>query len=77
MSTVMIQIRNVPQRIHRTLKARAVLAGKSLSDYIGEELAALAAVPSEAEILAQLRAAQPFAMKTSSADIVRAERDAA
>lgn len=29
MSTVMIQVRNVPQRIHRTLKARASLAGKA------------------------------------------------
>ncbi|MBS0575945.1 MAG: hypothetical protein JSS45_05910 [Proteobacteria bacterium] len=77
MSTVMIQIRNVPQRIHRTLKARAVLAGKSLSDYVLEELAAMAALPSEAEIRAQLDAAEPFAMKASSARLVRAERDAA
>lgn len=77
MSTVMIQVRNVPQRIHRTLKARAVLAGQNLSDYIGAELAAMAAVPSEAELRAQLDAAPPFAMKATSARIVRAERDAA
>lgn len=77
MSTVMIQIRNVPQRIHRTLKARAVLAGKSLSDYVREELTAMAALPSEAEIRAQLDAAEPFAMKASSARLLRAERDAA
>lgn len=42
-----------------------------------EELVAMAAVPSEAEIRAQLDAAEPFAMKTSAARIVRAERDAA
>lgn len=77
MSTVMIQVRNVPQRVHRTLKARAVLAGKSLSEFINEDLAALAALPSDAEVRAQLAQAQPFAMKTSSARIVRAERDAA
>lgn len=77
MSTVMIQVRNVPQRIHRTLKARASLAGKSLSDYVREELVAMAAIPSEAEIRAHLDAAEPFAMKASAARIVRAERDAA
>lgn len=77
MSTVMIQVRNVPQRIHRTLKARASLAGKSLSDYVREELVAMAAIPSEAEIRAQLDAAEPFAMKASAARMVRAERDVA
>lgn len=77
MATVMMQIRNVPQRVHRTLKARAVLAGKSLSDYVREELVAMAALPSSAEIRAQLEVAEPFAMKTSSAGMVRAERDAA
>ncbi|WHZ20818.1 MAG: hypothetical protein OJF55_002967 [Rhodanobacteraceae bacterium] len=77
MSTVMIQIRNVPQRVHRTLKARAVLSGKSLSDYILEELEAMAALPSQQEIRARLEAAEPFAMKASSAGLVRAERDAA
>ncbi len=77
MKTVMVQVRHVPQRVHRTLKARAALAGKSLSDYVREELVAMAALPSEAEIRAQLDAAEPFVMKASSAGIVRAERDAA
>lgn len=77
MATVMMQIRNVPQRVHRTLKARASLAGKSLSDYVREELVAMAAVPSAAEIRAQLEAAEPFVMQASSARIVRAERDVA
>lgn len=77
MSTIMMQIRNVPQNVHRTLKARAVLAGKSLSDYVREELVAMAAAPSEAEIRAQLSSAEPFAMKASSAAILRKERDAA
>lgn len=77
MSAVMIQIRNVPQRVHRTLKARAALAGKSLSDYILEELVAMADVPSAQEVQARLAAADPFAMKASSAGAIRAERDAA
>ncbi len=75
--TVMIQIRNVPDKVHRALKARSALAGKSLSDLILDELVAMAAVPSDAELKARLDAAEPFAMKVSSAGIVRRERDAA
>ncbi|MBS0457510.1 MAG: hypothetical protein JSS44_09310 [Proteobacteria bacterium] len=73
---VMIQIRNVPDKVHRVLKARSALAGKSLSDLILADLVALAAVPSEAELKARLAAAEPFAMKKSSAALVRRERDA-
>ena len=75
--SAMIQIRNVPVKIHRTLKARAALAGKSLSDLILDELATMVAVPSEAELKAHLREAEPFAIKKSSAAIIRRERDAA
>ena len=74
---VMIQIRNVPDAVHRALKARSALAGKSLSDLILAELVAMAALPSEAELKERLGAAEPFAMKRSSAAIVRRERDAA
>jgi plasmid stability protein len=73
----MVQVRNVPDSIHRALKAKAALAGKSLSDWILEELEALAALPSEDELLERLREAEPFAMKRSSAKIIRKNRDAA
>lgn len=36
--TVMIQIRNVPEELHRQLKSRAALAGMSLSDYLLAEI---------------------------------------
>lgn len=75
--SVMIQIRNVPEKVHRALKARSALAGKSLSDLILTELVAMAAVPSEAELKTRLGDAEPFAMKKSSANLVRRERDAA
>jgi len=74
---VMIQIRNVPDKVHRALKARSALAGKSLSDLILGELVAMAALPSEAELRTRLGEAEPFAVKQSSAGIVRRERDAA
>ncbi len=73
----MIQVRNVPDPIHRALKAKAALAGKSLSDWILDELEALAALPSEEELLERLREAEPFAMKRSSAKLIRKDRDAA
>jgi len=73
----MIQVRNVPDSVHRALKAKAALAGKSLSDWILEELEALAALPTEEELLERLREAEPFAMKRSSAKIIRKDRGAA
>ena len=73
----MIQIRNVPVEIHRALKARAALAGKSMSELILEELQAMLALPSEQELREKLQQAEPFAMKKSSAGLIRGERDAA
>lgn len=75
--SIMIQIRNVPDKVHRALKARSALAGKSLSDLVLEELIAMVSVPSEVELKARLAEAEPFTMKKSSAGIVRRERDAA
>jgi antitoxin FitA len=73
----MIQIRNVPVEIHRALKARAALAGKSMSELILEELQAMLALPSEQELRERLEQAEPFTMKKSSAGQIRRERDAA
>ncbi len=75
--SVMIQIRNVPEQLHRTLKARSALAGKSLSDLILEELVAVAALPSAQELQDRLHKAEPFKMKQSSAALLRKERDSA
>jgi antitoxin FitA len=36
--SVMIQVRNVPDEVHRTLKMRAAATGTSLSDYVKREL---------------------------------------
>ncbi|MBF6620834.1 MAG: hypothetical protein ITG02_11475, partial [Patulibacter sp.] len=41
----MIQVRNVPEDVHRTLKSRAALAGMSLSDYIKQQLVESASLP--------------------------------
>lgn len=52
----MIQIRNVSEQAHRTLKARAAAAGMSLSDYVKRDLEDAAARPSLAEIDARVNA---------------------
>lgn len=70
---VMIQIRNVPEEIHRTLKARAAEAGVSLSDFILRELRQLADRPSPEELRARLES-QPPLEGVSAADIIREHR---
>jgi len=72
-----IQVRNVPDEIHRALKVRAVLEGKSMSELVLEQLRATVALPSEQELRQRLAGAEPFHMKESSAVLIRSERDAA
>jgi plasmid stability protein len=52
----MIQIRNVPDHVHTTLKVRAAAEGFSLSDYIKRDLEELARQASIEDILAGARA---------------------
>jgi plasmid stability protein len=71
----MIQIRNVPESLHRKFKARAALAGMSLSDYLLDELRRSAEQPTMAEMKARLASRQPVDPSISAADAVRFERD--
>ena len=73
--SVMIQIRNVPDELHRVLKSRAAKEGKSLSDYLLGELRKSAEVPTMAEMLERIRNRPPVE-EFSSEEAVRAERDA-
>jgi plasmid stability protein len=52
----LIQIRNVPEGVHRTLKARAAMAGTSLSDYLLREITRVAEAPAPEELDARIRA---------------------
>lgn len=52
----MIQIRNVPDDVHRTLKVRAATEGLSLSDYIKRDLEDLARQATIEEVFARTRA---------------------
>ncbi|MGH8722196.1 MAG: hypothetical protein ACREU4_09440, partial [Burkholderiales bacterium] len=50
----MIQLRHVPDELHRKLKARAALEGLSLSDFLLREVKRVAARPTPAELQARL-----------------------
>ena len=71
----MLQIRDVPDALHRKLKARAALAGTSLSEYALNELRRAAERPTRAELLERLADRPVREVSTSPADIIRAERD--
>jgi plasmid stability protein len=75
MST-MIQLRNVPDALHRKLKARAALAGMSLSDYLLSQVREIAERPTLNEMIERLRQHVPATLCEPAADAVRAERDA-
>lgn len=49
-----IQVRNVPESMSRALKAKAALEGRSLSDYLLQELERIASRPSRAELLERI-----------------------
>ena len=72
----MIQVRNVPEVLHRTLKARAANAGMSLSDYLLGELREIADRPTLAEFRERLHTRKPFPAALNTADLLREERAA-
>ena len=73
MST-MIQIRNVPDGLHRRLKARAAMAGMSLSDYLLSEIRAVAERPTMEEMRERLARRRTVALPESTGDVVREMR---
>jgi plasmid stability protein len=70
-----IQVRNVPDELHRRLKARAALAGMSLSDYVLTEIEEAVERPTLAEFQARLRTRKPVSARIDTARLVREERD--
>lgn len=71
----MIQIRNVPDALHRRLKSRAALAGMSLSDYLLNEIREVAERPTLEELRARLEQRPKMTPSITPAAVVRAERD--
>ena len=73
----MVQIRNVPDALHRKLKVRAATSGQTLSDYLLREMERLAERPTREEMLARIHRRSRVTLKTPAAAIIREERDSA
>jgi len=73
--TTNIQIRNVPDELHRTLKARAAMAGMSLSDYLMDYMRRLADRPTPEEMRARLARREPVRVSEPASQLLRRERD--
>ena len=71
----MIQLRHVPEALHRQLKARAALSGLPLSDYLIREVRKIAEQPTSEEMRERLSQRDLYRGKISPTDALRAERD--
>lgn len=71
----MVQIRHVPEAVHRKLKKQAAEEGLSLSAYLLQQVEIIAQRPTMKDIVAQLEALPPLPMPESAAELVRAGRD--
>jgi len=72
----MIQLRNVPDALHRGLKARAAMAGMSLSDYLLAEIKEIAEQPTLGELRDRLHGRKPVGVQIDTARLLREEREA-
>ena len=71
----MIQIRHVPEELHRTLRMRAARAGMTLSDYLRAELTRAASQLTPEELRERLAALEPLTVREPPARAIRRERD--
>lgn len=70
----MIQVRNVPERLHRTLVERARHRGLSLTDYVEEILEREVSRPPADEVFGRIASRSPVDLGTTAADLLREDR---
>jgi len=66
-----LQVRDLDEQTHRTLKARAAKEGLSLSDYVARELERVAQTPTMDEFLERVKQREPVELPESAADMLR------
>ncbi len=71
-----LQIRNVPDELHRQLKARAAIEGHSLSEYALSELRRAMQHPTRRELVERVASFERISLQESAVDAIRSERDA-
>ena len=69
-----IQVRDVPDDVHRRLKSQAALAGQSLNEFLLARMSDIARVPTIPELAERIRGRAPLS-GPSSAELIRDERD--
>ncbi|WP_419938128.1 FitA-like ribbon-helix-helix domain-containing protein [Candidatus Palauibacter sp.] len=71
----MLQVRNVPDDLHRRLKSRAALAGTSMSDYVLREIRQSLEKPAREELLARMARLPPIEVDPPPSEVLRAARE--
>lgn len=71
----MIQVRNVPDKLHRELVRRARISGQSLTDYIQSLLEREVQRPPRSEVFARIAGRPKFDLKRPAAELLREERE--
>ncbi|WP_272475593.1 FitA-like ribbon-helix-helix domain-containing protein [Baekduia alba] len=69
-----VQIRDVPEDVHRRLKSQAALSGQSLNEFLLARMGDIASVPTVSEMAERIRARSPYD-GPSSATLIREDRD--
>lgn len=72
---VLLQVRDLPEEVHRTLKSRAAMSGVSLSEYVRSVLARTASRPTPAELTARIQARGAAGLGEPSETALRSIRD--
>lgn len=71
----MIQIRNVPDEVHKALKIRAAKEGMTLSDYLAREIKNIVKRPLIDEVIENIKSRNIQSSKLDSVKAVRKERE--
>jgi len=69
-----VQVRGVPEDVHRRLKSQAALAGQSLNEFMLARMSDIARVPTVPELAARIRERAPHT-GPSSAAVIREGRE--
>jgi len=72
--TKMIQVRDVPERLHRELKKRAKARGQTLTDYIEDLLEREVSRPPVEDVFERIRSRKPIDLGGPAAELIRKER---
>lgn len=69
-----VQIRGIPDDVHRRLKSQAALSGQSLNEFLLARMSDIARIPTVPELAQRIREREPYT-GPSSAALIREERD--